>query len=308
MAKNSKKIDMYEEITNKIIEGLEQGIVPWERPWTGSRYYSPTSAASGKSYGGLNNMYLSMISQMQGYKSNQWVTYNQAIKLGGKVREHEKGVRITYYKSLRITDKDAVQTDNDEISTKVIPMLKYFTVFNLDQCDGLDKLINKEFEDQTTNVIPANELAEELVASTNASISFDGGNRAFYRPATDSIHMPARESFKSERHYYATLLHELTHWTGHKSRMNRDDGYAFEELVAEIGASFLCNYVGYEYDAQHTSYIDSWLKALRSDKKFIFRASAKAQKATEHVLSYFELEEEADTPASSSDSLTEAAV
>ena len=291
------KTDIYQEITDKIIQTLESGeTLPWERPWTGSKYYYPTSAATKKPYTGINHLVLNMVANGMGYRSQQWITYNQAEKLGGKVKKGEKGTHITFFKQLRIKDtKNAAESDeNSSDPTKVIPLMKYFTVFNLDQCEGLEMLTDNEFEEASANVIPANELAEVIVASTEASISFDGGNRAFYRPATDSIHMPLRESFKSERHYYATLLHELTHWTGHKSRCDRNDGYAFEELVAEIGASFLCSHVGYDYDTQHTSYIESWLKALRSDKKFIFKAAAKAKKAAEHVLSYYETEEAVD--------------
>ncbi len=277
--------DIYQTVTDQIIAALEQGAAPWVRPW--STAGMPRNAVSGREYSGINLVLLAMSL----YASPLWLTYNQANAAGAQVRKGEHGTTVVFYKSLRLSD-----VNNPESKEKSIPLLRSFTVFNVQQIDGLpDKytLVNKPQLDSFAD----NDQAE--IYLSKASVEYDKG-RACYIPSTDVIWMPSKTDFKSIQDCYATSLHELIHWTGNRSRLARDfngrfgdAAYAFEELIAELGAAFLCAHCNIDGQLQHASYIQSWLKVLKSDKRAIFTAAAAARKASEYVTGKQEDEQQA---------------
>lgn len=272
--------DIANTVTNRIIEELEKGVAPWVKPWAPD-YSAPYNPSSRNFYKGINHLYLSVIQQSGVYgSSNFWLTYKQAADKGAQVKKGAKGVQVVFFKPLSITAKD--EATNEDVS-KTIPLMRTYTVFNADMIEGLDlpALVPNEF-----NPI---EHCEDFIQNTGANIQH-GGDRACFVPSLDIINLPKPEAFKTEFDYYATAFHELAHWTGHESRLNRlkndrfgSEGYAFEELIAELSASMLCAHNHIEAQLQHASYIESWLKALKNDKKYIFKAAAQAQK----VLDYF---------------------
>ncbi|WP_394213503.1 ArdC family protein [Enterovibrio calviensis] len=270
------KTDFYQQITNQIITALENGVKPWVCPWERSRFNGlPYSLQSQKTYSGINVLLLWGAAAEHGYSSPAWLTYKQAKSLGGQVRKGEKGTQIVFYKTLE------KETDNGD--KEKIPMLRTFTVFNLDQIDDIAS--PEATEKHGGGGFDALDYVEGFVASTGAIVN-ERGDRAFFSPSQDQITMPDRERFNQANDYYATLLHELAHWTGHKSRLDRkggkrfgDSDYAFEELVAELGAAFMCADLGISGDVQHESYIASWLDRLKDDKRFIFKAASAASKA-----------------------------
>lgn len=285
--------DIHQEITDRIIAALENNTAPWIKPWneshTGASLAMPHNVGTGRAYSGINVMLL----WMSGYSSNGWLTFEQAKKLGGSVRKGEKGTMVTLYKKIQITENK----NTSEEKKKQIGMIKGFTVFNVEQCDFPEgtKLYSgpKAGEAQNTSTIV------EVCAAMEAKVVF-GGNKACFIPSADQINMPHKKQFKSEDHFEATLAHELTHWTGAKKRLARDlsgrfgdESYAAEELVAEIGAAFLCAQLGIKNESlQHVEYVQSWIKVLKNDKKAIFTASSLARQSNEYVLSVVDAEEE----------------
>lgn len=268
--------DIYAEITEKVIEQMEAGTMPWKRPWVAdkSQNHFPTNYISNKPYRGINVMIL----WCSDYADQRFATYKQWASKGGQVRRGESGTKIVLYKPMTVQDK-ATAKDKD------ILMMRSYTVFNIAQVDGIEqKQVQSDFIEDTMKFDRALEF--ESLATYH-----HGGNRAFYQILTDEIHMPPRIQFKCEEDYHATALHELTHWTGPKDRCNRefgkrfgDDAYAFEELVAEMGAAFLCAHAGIEYQTQHASYVSAWLNIMKGDKKSIITAASQAQKAVDFVL------------------------
>lgn len=288
-----QKRDVYQEVTDKIIEAMESNKAPWLKPWEDAKDGSPTlpyNAASGGNYHGVNLMLLSMLP----YSSNAFVTYKQAQKLGGNVKKGEKGHLVIFWKFIEKTERDG----NGRQTKERIPLLKHFTVFNLDQCEGInaDKIKSPEKSSHHTTGTEA----LDLVTNTGATVNH-GGDVACFMPSQDIVCMPHQTQFKSEDHYSATLLHEATHWTGHKSRLDRDfsgrfgsEAYAFEELVAELGSAYLCASLNIRLDnLQHPQYLANWLRVLKSDKKAIFTASSKAAKAADFILTSAETQAEA---------------
>lgn len=280
--------DLYADITHRIIQSLDAGTPPWICPWhDGSAI--PSNLATGKPYRGINILMLAIEAQMQGYGDSRWVTLRQANELGAKVRKGEHGTAIVFWK-LRELDSD---TGNDKSaseqtcdSPRVIPLLRSYTVFNTHQLEFLPE----RFELRPTPAWQPIGEAEDVLYSSGAVIRH-GGNRAFYRPSDDIIQLPPPAEFSAPDDYYAVALHELTHWTGHPRRLDRPLGrrqgieaYAYEELIAEMGAAFLCAHCGLPARLEHVSYIDSWLDALRRDKRLIFVAASAAQKAVDYVL------------------------
>ena len=257
-----------QSITDNVIKALEAGTAPWVKPWNSNGIDAPFNPISKRYYNGINFIQLSM---MPGSTHN-WVTYKQAQSVGAQVRKGSKGVPVIYFSPLEVQDRVTNEV-------KKIPMLKTYTVFNADQVDGLELPAPAE---RTMNESIAS--CEAFIKAQRARIQF-GGNRAFYVPSLDYIQLPELDQFKSTPDYYATALHELSHWTGHESRLNRDfknrfgsEAYAFEELVAELGSAMLCAHLKIDGQLQHASYIDSWLKVLKDDPKNILKASALAQK------------------------------
>ena len=285
----TKTRDIYQEVTNDIIRDLEAGTIPWEKPWNGSGFAFPRNADSQNDYHGINVLILWCQQRRKQFSSSQWITYRQAQTLGAQVRRGEKATTIIYYKPLAIEETN----NRGEMETRTIPMLRTHSVFNIAQCEGLEKLIEIENRPVDGGSSPeVCERAEGLVKASGATIQFDGGDMAFYDPTADSIHLPKVENFKDQTGYYGTVLHELTHWTGHGTRLAREfpkslkeSARAREELVAELGSSFLCAHAGLSYTTQHAAYIESWLSALKGDKTAIFKAAARAREASEFLLS-----------------------
>jgi antirestriction protein ArdC len=274
--------DIYTDVTNRIITALEAGTPPWICPWT-DHTALPSNLATGKPYRGINVLMLSIEAQLSGYSDSRWLTYKQAAEVGAHVKKGEHGTQIVFFKMKEVTDE--VEADDEQ--KRVVPMLRSYTVFNASQLEFLPE----KFELRPSPALwqPLGE-AEQLLHETGAVIHH-GGNRAFYRPSDDIIQLPPEMWFDQPDDYYAVALHETVHWTGHPRRLDRVLGrrhgieaYAYEELVAEMGAAFLCAHVGIPARLEHASYIDSWLDSLRRDKRLIFTAAGAAQKAADYVL------------------------
>lgn len=283
MAKTNKT-DFYQEVTNKIIDALEQGVKPWQCPWREDVVAGlPLNFSTHNKYRGMNIMLLWMSTQLNGYGSAQWLTFKQAVANGGKVRKGEKGTRIFFYKMVE-KEQDGKKEE--------YPMLKTYVVFNLDQIEGIEVVSDELTEEVSAEDVDTLDEVESFLHATGADIHY-GGQKAYFRPSTDEIVIPDRYRFSETADLYATILHELTHWTGHKSRLNRESkggfgskDYAFEELVAELGSAFLMADLGIKGEVQHESYIASWLQALKSDKRYIFKAATLATKAHEYLKAY----------------------
>ena len=271
--------DLYQTITNKIVCALESGIVPWIKPWKDGMGYgtetAPFNGFTGNNYNGVNILLLGC----SGYTSNVWLSFKQAALFGGSVKKGEKGSIIVFWKRKMKIDK---KTGEEKLSF----VLLYHTVFNLEQCEGVDEARIKRPKTGTRTDTTATEVAATLGANVQ-----HGGNVACFVPALDVIRMPVQDTFASMAAHDATLYHELTHWTAPKSRLDRDlsgrfgsESYAFEELVAELGSAFLCARAGIEQVSQSAAYIQSWLKVLKGDKTAIYKASKLAQQAADFIM------------------------
>lgn len=285
------RADVYARVTARIVADLEQGTRPWLKPWsvthTAGRITRPLRS-NGQPYRGVNVLLLWGEAMAKGYSAPLWLTYKQAQELGAQVRKGETGSLVVYANSVTRT----ATNEKGEEQEREIPFMKGYTVFNAEQVDGLPA----HYYAQPAQPLPAAqriEAAERFTAATGATIRH-GGNRAFYAPAQDVVQLPPFEAFKDAESYYATALHELTHWTGHTSRCARDfekghrfgsEGYAFEELVAELGAAFLCADLGItpEPREDHAAYLASWLKVLQGNTRAIFSAAAHAQRAADFL-------------------------
>ena len=285
--------DTFQRVTDLIVNAIENGTGSYKMPWrtNGGFASSPINAASRKPYRGVNVLILWATAQEKGYSSGTWATYKQWQELGAQVRKGEKSANVVFWKFF-----ESEELDPDTLKTKRIPMAKDYWVFNADQVDGYQK--PEEPEETPGERI---ERAERFFQEVGVSVK-PGGNQAFYRPSTDTVHMPAFEAFKEPIHYYSVLSHETTHWTGAESRLNRDmksrfgtESYAMEELVAELGAAFLCSELGIPTDPRedHAPYISSWLAVLKNDKRAIFTAAAKAQEAVDWMTKDQEVQDEA---------------
>ena len=277
---------LYESITNKIIESLKEGVLPWHKPWASSNTFLPLRY-NGIPYQGINTLLLWIVSSDLGYTSPTWMTFKQAQELGGHVKKGERGTPVCYADTIH---KESTN-DQGEQEVKHFSFLRSYTVFNVEQIEGLPS----QYYIKPTQGFSSDERIaslEAFVSSTGASIT-EGGDRASYIPSLDIIKMPPFASFDSPECYYATLCHELVHWTGHPSRLDRkitngfgSKDYAFEELVAELGSAFLAGHLGFtpQIPDNHASYIASWIKALGQDHQMIFRAAGLAQKAVEFLM------------------------
>ena len=283
------KRDIQQEITDKIIAELEKGTVPWVRPWSsigGKRF--PYNAASGRPYNGANVIVLWIESQLHNYPTQGWMTYNQAAKLGGHVRKGEKHTAIINWRFPQFPKKDKdgnVIIKDGEVVMKTVPVASLWCVFNVAQIDGLSDAYYGIVTPEENDQVVEKEEYKAWVKATEAKIGH-GGDQAYYRPSTDEIQMPPVKAFKGYHHYQATLNHELVHWTGAKERCDRDlknrfgsEAYAAEELVAELGAAFLCAELGVDGELRHASYIQHWIKLLKSDPKAMVTASSRAKDA-----------------------------
>ena len=282
--------DLYTRVTQSIIADLEQGVRPWTKPWSAEHlagHISRPLRSTGEPYSGINVILLWAESVARGFNAPIWITFRQALALGAHVRKGEKGSTVVYANRISRTETG----DDGADIERSIPFLKAYTVFNVEQVEGLPTHFHAVAEPKldTTQRI---DHAERFFTATGAEVRH-GGDQAYYALQPDYVQMPPFECFEDPVAYYATLAHECTHWTRHATRLDRDfgrkrwgdDGYAREELVAELGAAFLCADLGLELTPRpdHASYIDSWLKVLNDDRRFIFTAVAYAQRAADYL-------------------------
>ena len=278
--KKTKGFDLRQNITDTIVESLEKGTAPWVQSWDGTNGY-PRNGDSGRLYSGINVLLLTIAGM--DYNSNEWFTRNSIKKAGATWSG--KGTAIVFFQMVKRNDPmKRVDPKTGKIAKVMFPFMRYFKVWNRDQCVGLPEQEVKEVSefDRDTN-------AEQFIDKTGAEIRY-GKDRAFYAPSKDIINLPDAESFTDAGSFYATSLHELGHWTGHETRLNRQlknshgsEDYAKEELIAELTAAFLCAELGIDGELQHPEYIASWIKVLKNDKQAIFKASSKATKAADYL-------------------------
>lgn len=272
-----------ETVTAQIVSQLEQGAAPWIKPWKADTT-ADRNLVSGKAYRGINRLLLGMSSMATGYGSPTWATFQQWREKGASVRRGEKATHIVFFKPV---SKETV-SEGGETETAKYALLRGYCVFNAGQVDGFSEASPAS----TVTEFERHERAEETMRRTGAVIRH-GGDAAFYAPSQDMVQLPNKAAFHAPANYYATAFHELTHWTGAKSRLDRDldkgrfgnPAYAFEELVAEMGAAFLCAEHGVQGEIRHAGYIQHWINALRENDRAIFKASALAQKAADYLLS-----------------------
>ena len=273
-------MDIYVAVTERIIAQLEQGQIPWQKPWISTG--KAISHATGKPYSLLNQMLLG--------KPGEYVTFKQCQEAGGHIKKGEKASIVVFWKWIE-------QEDEETGEIKEVPFLRYYNVFHIDQCEGISAKHTSEtvFPDGASTVETAQEIIYDYLGREGVKITHTEGDRACYKPSTDEIVLPLRKQFVSTAEYYGTVFHELTHSTGHASRLNRltsaaffgTEEYSKEELVAEIGAAALVNHCGLESSSSfrnNTAYIQNWLSVLRGDKRFIVSAAGKAEKAVNLIL------------------------
>lgn len=292
----AEKIDYRQILTDKLIEYLEAGTAPWQKPWD-TREGSdrlPFNPVTGKEYRGANSLFLTM----SGRGDPRWATYKQAVELGWQVRKGEKGLQIEYWKThaLRYVapDKDGFypMDENGRPQQQLVKLGRpegpfHAVVFNAEQMDGVPELSKAPRQYEWDPI----ERADAILQTSGAKLFHDQADRAFYSPAKDEIHLPGRDQFKDQTAYYSTALHELGHWTGHESRLRREFGgsfgsveYAKEELRAELSSYFMADKLGIPHDpGQHAAYVKSWIRVLQEDKNEIFRAARDAEKIVEYV-------------------------
>ena len=291
-----ERISLYDEVTAKIIAQLEEGHFPWVQPWASGPAAIggapgpglPRNALTARCYSGVNILILWGAAIDRGYPSQSWLTFKQALDAGGNVRKGEQGTTVVY------ADRFTPETEKEKAretgqDAKSIAFLKRFTVFNIAQCEGLRPGLAAEPAPlPECQIIP---IAEEVIAASGVEFRI-GGDRAYYMPSLDVVQVPPQPAFYEQVNYYRTCLHELTHATGHPSRLDRNlkngfgsKDYAREELIAEMGSAFLCAALGIVPTVRHADYIGSWLEVLREDNRAIFRAAGAASKAADWLLS-----------------------
>lgn len=276
-------MNVYQIVTDRIIAELEKGIIPWERPWIGVRD-GAYSRATGRPYSLLNQFLLG--------RPGEWLTYKQAKEAGGQVRKGEKGSIVVFWKMDGKAEKDS---DTGELKIKQFPILRYYNVFHISQCDGIEPKHKEAVFTPLDPIEEAERVLNDYSSRCGVPIIHEKGNRAFYRPSTDEIHLPLMEQFDKQAEYYSVAFHESVHSTGHKSRLNRlDDNsrfgnevYSKEELVAEMGAACILHELGIETDSSFrnsAAYVQNWLHVLKDDPKMVVVAAGKAEKAVKLIL------------------------
>jgi antirestriction protein ArdC len=284
------KADVYEKITGRIVAELEQGVIPWHKPWNAEHAAGRITRPlrhNGQPYQGINVVMLWSEAVTRGYAAPIWMTFKQAQELGAFVRKGEHGSLVVY--ADRFTKTETNETGQEVEQS--IPFLKGYTVFNVEQIEGLPAQYHAPAA-PALDPVARDQEAERFFASLGADIRH-GGNQAYYAAGSDHVQMPPFETFRDPVSYYATLAHECTHWTKHERRLARDfgrkrwgdEGYAIEELVAELGAAFLCADLGLtpEPRPDHAAYIASWLKVLKDDRRAVFTAAGHAQRAADYL-------------------------
>ncbi len=306
----ARSASLYDEVTARIVGELEEGRVPWVQPWDAAAFAPglPRNADSGRSYSGINILILWGEAAARGFAAQRWLTFRQALGAGGAVRRGEKGTTIFY--AARFTPKggegdgasaphasgapraaNGGDIDGDARGdARGVPFLKRFTVFNVDQCEGLPtRCLSTDTPLPPRETVP---IAESLIAASGADFRV-GGHEAYYSPSYDFVAVPPQQAFRSQIDYYRTALHELGHWTGHPSRLDRDQSGAFasaaygrEELCAELASAFLCAALGIKPTVRHADYIGAWLAILRADTRAIFKAASLASKAADYLMAF----------------------
>lgn len=277
-----EKFNIYEEVTNRIIEQLENGVVPWHKPWSG---------VMGGAYNRVSKKPYSLLNQMLLKHDGEYATFKQWKDLGGTIKKGEKSEIVVFWKMLKVEElKDG------KVEEKTIPLLKYINIFHVSQVDGVEPKTIKLIEHKP--IEKAEEIKNEYKKRENIVIKEMVTNDAFYSPSRDFIQVPCKEQYQNINEFYSTLFHEMVHSTGHKDRLQRLDSsakfasfgsedYSKEELIAEIGSAFLMNHVGIETTKtleNSSAYIKSWLRVLKDDNRFIVSASGKAEKSMKYIL------------------------
>ncbi len=279
------KRDLYAEVSARIVAELERGAPPWIKPWSATPGQNvPQNAVTNRPYSGCNVILL-WLARNRGWASPKFLTFKQAMEAGGNVRKGEHGTKVYFVKQLQIKDGDS----GEKAESRLIPMMREYTVFNVDQCENLPDSVRTGKPMRVRNPDTRDVLADEFLRATGADIR-EGHGEAYFAPSHDFISMPAFEAFKGADHFYNVAFHELTHWTGHKARLDRDlktrfgaRNYAAEELVAELGAAFLSAEFGFDGDVRNAGYIAPWIDLLKTDKRAFFTACSKASKAAEYL-------------------------
>ena len=273
-------MDIFAAVTDRIIAQMEQGIIPWQKPWISNG--KAVSHATGKPYSLMNQLLLG--------RPGEYLTFKQCQEAGGHVKKGEKSSMVVFWKWIE-------QEDQDTGEVKQIPFLRYYNVFHIDQCESISAKYTAEivFPDRASTIEIAQDIVYDNLGRESVTLLHQEGDRAFYRPSTDEIILPIRKQFVSTAEYYSTVFHELVHSTGHPSRLNRlnsaayfgNEDYSKEELIAEIGAATLVNHCGLESPtsiSNNAAYIQNWLSVLKDDKRFIVSAAGKAEKAVNLIL------------------------
>ena len=279
------KINVYEMVTERIIAELEDGIIPWEKPWTGIRS-GAYNRVSKKPYSLLNQMLLK--------HTGEYATFKQWTDLGGHVKKGEKSEIVVFWK---IFETEETNKDTGEKEVRKIPMLRYYNVFHISQVEGVKPLTQDQLNNEVEPIEEAEKIITDYVTREHINFTECASNEAYYSPSQDKVVVPLKEQYKVINEYYSTTFHELTHSTGHKNRLDRlqtgsvaafgGEEYSKEELVAEIGSASLMNLLGIETIKtfrNSTAYIQNWLQVLKNDNKFIVSASSKAEKAVNYIL------------------------
>jgi antirestriction protein ArdC len=286
----TEKRDVYARVTSQIVNAIEQGVGNWRMPWhTSGRFaFSPINVTTKKAYRGINTLCLWAAAQSKGYESGEWGTYPQWQERGAQVRKGEKATLVVFWKFA--SDSAETQEDGEETIPAGRSRLLFsrgYSVFNASQVDGYAPKAQSD-----ASVLERIEQAEAFFKKVGANVRH-GGNQAYYAPASDHIQMPPFQAFRENGFYYSTLAHEHTHWTANAGRCNRqlgkrfgDNAYAAEELIAELGAAFVCAQIGLSTEPRpdHAQYINSWLRVLKADKRAIFTAASKAQQASDFLI------------------------
>lgn len=297
MTKRTKKpartsAEIHRLIADQVIKAMETSGTDWVKSWTTPTGQLPTSMSTGRQYQGINLLILGMARAAGGYGSHHWATYKQWSSMDAQVQKGQKATTVIFYKPLKIEDK----ATGDE---KTVPLLRTFSVFNADQVDGYTAPAVVDDVDHTKLAQP-DTLADQLAARAGCDVRFNDPSSAFYSPAHDFVNMPRATQFDTVEDYAATLLHEMTHWTGHKSRLDRtfaltngSKDYAKEELVAELGAAMMCGSLGITPAPRedHAKYLAGWMRRLQDEPKVIFAAAAKANKAAEWIFDAAEVQQ-----------------
>lgn len=297
------RASLYDEITDKIIAELEAGRVPWVQPWGTAAAKAPLAmprnAATGRHYSGINVLILWGAVVEHGFPGQSWLTFRQALALGGNVRKGERGTTVVYADRFVPDDEKRRARETGE-EAQATPFLKRFTVFNAAQCENLPDDIAIVAPPPPPGLIEPR--VEALIGATGIDFRI-GGSRAFYVPALDYVQVPPPQAYFEPINWHRTALHELGHATGHPSRLGRDMAgsfgskkYAFEELVAEMNAAFCCASLGIVPTVRHADYIGSWLEVLREDNRAIVRAASQASKAADWLLGFLPGETEVARP------------